>query len=174
MKFHARFATFVVSGLLVGASFGPASAADTSSESGPSTADVLGKLHSTNVKQYRMAKLALEHGRSKDVQTFADVTIEDHDAADAQVADLAKEEGITLAAHTPAVTMERLPKGAGFDAAFARAELKEHERAVVTLRATRDATRDPKLKALLDGLLPMLVKHAAMAQSLVEQEPGKT
>lgn len=174
MKFHARFATLVVSGLLTSAPLGAALAGDAPPTAGPTTAEVLGQLHMTNVMEYRMGRMGLAHGSGTDIHTFSDTIISDHDAADDKVCDLAKAKGITLAAHTPVVVMAKVPMGSGFDGAFARAMLKDHEHAIASLKAARQATQDAELKGLLDDLLPMMVKHAAMAQSLADQEPGKT
>jgi putative membrane protein len=137
-----------------------------------STAEILGKLHSANVQEMRMGKLAEEHGRSADVKAYGKTLVEDHDAADTKVAKLAKEEGITLAAHTPPVPAEKnMPMGAGFDAAFAKAMLEDHRKAVAEVKLARDETNDEKLKALLGELLPVLEQHERTAQKLVDQTP---
>jgi putative membrane protein len=135
----------------------------------PSTAEVLGKLHRSNVKEMQMGKMAQERGHSKDIKAFGKTLAKDHDAADTKVSKLAKTEGVDLATNTPAVGQDDMPMDAGFDAAFAKGMLEDHKKDVAEVKAARDATTDKKLKSLLGELLPVLEKHEAIAQKLVDQ-----
>src|SRR5262249_28303389 len=103
-----------------------------------------------------------------EVKVFGQTLVDDHNAADDKVVALAEAEGITLAAHTPAVVEEKMPMGTAFDAAFARAMLQDHRKAIAAVKAAPPATQDQKLQSLLDEVLPVLVKHEAMAANLVE------
>jgi putative membrane protein len=138
-------------------------------EPDPSTAQVLGKLHRSNLEEVRMGKLAEERGHSRDIKTFGRTLVKDHDAADAKVSKLAKQEGVDLAANTPAEEQDDMPTGAGFDAAFAKGMLDVHEKDIADVKAARDSTTDKKLKSLLGDLLPVLERHEAAAQKLVDQ-----
>jgi putative membrane protein len=164
MKFSRRIAVFLVTGLVVGAAAAQA-------DQGVSTAQVLGQLHSGNVREMRMGTLAMQNGKSQDVQVFGKTLVTDHDAADTKVVLLAKEKGITLAANTPPVPPIHMPMGDDFDAAFAKMMLKEHQRTIADVKDARDGTRDAKLKALLIELLPVLEQHEATAQALVDKSP---
>jgi putative membrane protein len=135
----------------------------------PTTAEVLGKLHQSNVKEIRMGKMASEQGQAKDVKSFGKKLMDDHNAADKKVAKLAKEENIDLAANTPAVGSDDMPASPGFDAAFARAMLEDHKKDVAATKTALEATQDKKLKSLLSALLPVLEKHEQIAQKLVDQ-----
>jgi putative membrane protein len=141
--------------------------------SAPSTAEVLGKLHRSNVKEIRMGEMARDRGSAKDVKAFGKTLIKDHTDADAKVAKLAKEEKVDLAANTPEVGSTEMTMGAGFDAAFAKSMLEDHKKDIAEVEAARDATKDEKLKALLVKLLPVLKKHESIARRLVDQ-PGKS
>ena len=142
---------------------GPALAADA-----PSTAEVLGKLHRSNLKEIEMGKMAKEQGKSKDTKAFGKTLVDDHSAADKKVAALAKEEKIDLTASTPAAEKGDMPTGDAFDATFASAMLEDHNKDVAEVKAARDATSDEKLKRLLTKLLPVLEKHQRTAQKLVD------
>jgi putative membrane protein len=135
----------------------------------PSTAEILGKIHSTNVKEYRMGTMARDFGRSQDVRTFGAVLIGDHDDLDTLVVKLAKFEDITLAAHTPVVVMEKIPMGAAFDTAFAKAMARDHAESIKELRAVLLSTSDQGVKSLLDDALPVLEKHEEMAQKIIDR-----
>ncbi|HVU52274.1 MAG TPA: DUF4142 domain-containing protein [Polyangia bacterium] len=135
----------------------------------PATAEVLGKLHRSNVKEIRMGEMARDHGHSKEVQSFGKTLIKDHTEADDKVAKLAKEEKIDLAANTPEVGSTDMNMGAGFDAEFARTMLDDHKKDIAAVENARDATKDERLKSLLKELLPTLKKHESIAQKLVNQ-----
>jgi putative membrane protein len=135
----------------------------------PSTAHVLGKLHRSNITEIRMGGMAREHGQSNDIKTFGKTLVDDHEAADAKVAKLAKEEKVDLAANTPAVGPDDMAMGAGFDTAFARGMLKDHKKDIAEVKAVRETTSDERLKSLLDEMLPVLEKHEQIAQKLVDQ-----
>jgi putative membrane protein len=148
---------------------GQALAADQAA-SVPSTAEVLGKLHHSNLKEIKMGEMARDHGASKEVQEFGRTLIKDHTEADAKVEKLAKEERIDLTANTlPAGSMD-MPMGAGFDAAFAKEMVADHQKDIAQAEKARDATKDSKLKALLTEILPVLKKHEAIAQRLVDKQ----
>lgn len=136
----------------------------------PSTAEVLGKLHHSNLKEIKMGEMARDHGRSKEVQDFGKTLIKDHTEADRKVEKLAKEERIDLTANTPAASSMDMPMGAGFDAAFAKEMLADHQKDIAQVEQARDATKDSKLKALLTDILPVLKKHESIAQRLVDQQ----
>jgi putative membrane protein len=135
----------------------------------PPTAEVLGKLHRSNVKEIRMGEMARDHGHSKDVQSFGKTLIKDHTEADDKVAKLAKEEKIDLSANTPEVGSTDMNMGAGFDAEFAKSMLEDHKKDIAAVESARDATKDAKLKTLLKDILPTLKKHESIAQKLVDQ-----
>lgn len=164
MQSFIRVAVFGVGALLaarMASANDPAGAA-------PSTADVLDKVHRSNLKEIRMGEMARDHGGSKDVKSFGQTLIKDHSAADAKVAKLAKQEKIELASVAPDVGAD-MTMGAGFDAAFAASMLDDHKKDIAEVEAARDATKDDKLKSLLKELLPVLKKHESIAQKLVDQ-----
>lgn len=169
MRFTRRIAVFLVTGLGVVAALSAGSQA--LADQGVSTAQVLGKLHSGNIREMRMGSLALQNAKSKDVQSFGEALIRDHDMADTMVVAFAKERGITLAANTPPVGAMDMPMGDAFDATFAKAMLREHQQTIANVTKARDGTNDPKLRGLLNELLPIFVRHESMAQKLVDQSP---
>src|SRR5262245_54353909 len=110
----------------------------------PPTAEVLGKLHRSNLKEIEMGNMAIEQGHSKEVKSFGETLVKDHGDADKKVAKLAKDEKIDLEAATPEKKTEDMPAaGADFDAAFAKSMVEDHEKDVAEVKAARDATKDP-------------------------------
>jgi putative membrane protein len=139
-------------------------------EDPPSTAQVLGRVHHSNLKEIEMGKMAQDHGLSKDVRNFGKALVKDHSAADKKVAKLARDEKVDLAANTPPsdTKVDQVHTGAAFDDAFAKDMLDDHNKDVAEVNAARDATTDPKLKRLLTDILPVLKRHQETAQKLVE------
>jgi putative membrane protein len=146
-----------------------ASANDKGGGAAPSTAEVLGKLHHSNVREIRMGEMAREHGKSKDVKDFGNTLVKDHTAADTKVSKLAKEENIDLAAKTPEAGANDMNMSPNFDTEFAKTMLEDHKKDIAEVEKARDATSDAKLKSLLKEILPVLKKHETIAQKLVDQ-----
>jgi putative membrane protein len=132
----------------------------------PAPAEVLSKLHESNLKEVEMGKLAQKQGQSKEVKAFGKTLVQDHTAADKKVKALAKQEKAQLSAEAPAMKHEDLGTGAEFDTKFAQSMLEDHNKDIEEVKSARDATNDPKLKALLDELVPTLEKHRDTAQKL--------
>jgi putative membrane protein len=137
----------------------------------PGTAEVLAKLHATSQKEIEMAKLAERHGKSKDVVAHAKELIKDHTAADKKIVALARNEKLQMPG---TATLDKdvraaLEKSSNFDAHFVQAVLDDHKKIAHDLAIVRDNTYDEKLKALIIELLPMLKKHEAAAQKLVDR-----
>jgi putative membrane protein len=146
---------------------GAASAAE------PSTADVLAKLHHSNMNEIEMGKLAQKEGQSKDVKSFGKTLVSDHSAADRKVQALAKKQKVELPSTSGAHKMTDLPSGATFDGKFARSMLDDHKKDVAEATEARDKTTDPALKSLLTDIVPTLQKHQDIAQRLVDSLASK-
>jgi putative membrane protein len=134
------------------------------------TAEVLGKLHASNLKEINLGKLAEKQGQAQAVKDFGRTLVKDHTAADKEVAALAKQEKIDLAGTTPMESdhMGLIPPGPGFDGKFAQMMLDDHKKDIADATAARNASRDDKLKALLDRLIPVLQKHQETARGLLD------
>lgn len=133
------------------------------------TAEVLAKLHQSNVKEIQMGQMAQDHGTLKEVKAFGATLVKDHSDADTKVSKLAKEKNVDLTANALPVEKSNMPMGAGFDAAFAKDMVEDHRKDIAEVEAAKARTKDAKLKALLEGILPVLKKHEVTAQKLVQQ-----
>jgi putative membrane protein len=139
----------------------------------PSTADVLDKLHNSNLTEIEAGKLAQDNGHSKATKDYGKMLVSDHTSADKQVVALAKEEKIDLSASTPVVgskDLADLSAGPAFDRRFARSMVGDHKKEIAEVTAARDTTTDAKLKTLLTDMLPTLEKHESMAESLKKHQ----
>jgi len=140
-----------------------------------STEDVLNELHRSNVNEIAMGKLAEKDGQSKEVKSYGQTLVRDHQAADKKVMALAAEEKLVLKdvppmKHDTNDGMGGIPAGPGFDAKFAREMLEDHRRDIAAITRARDDTSDAKLKKLLKELLPTLEKHEQTAQKILDSQ----
>jgi putative membrane protein len=122
------------------------SSAAVSAADSPATADVLNKLHHSNLKEIEMGQLAQKNGDSKQVRSFGDMLVKDHTAADKKVLALAKQENVELqtpSTHGDAMADMAKLTGAAFDAKFAHEMLDDHKQDVEAATEARDKTRPP-------------------------------
>ena len=144
-------------------------------ETAPSadTASVLIKLHHSNQMEIAAGKVAQEKGQSKQVKSFGKTLVTDHAAADKKVIKLANDEKIELptGAGMPDGQMDKLSAAPStdFDRMFASEMLEDHQKAIGEVKEARDSTMDPKVKALLSQILPVLERHRFIAQKLVSK-----
>jgi predicted outer membrane protein len=139
----------------------------------PVTADVLGTLHEADQKEIQAGEIAQKNGQSKAVKDYGKMLVKDHTVADDKVAELAQHERVDLVASTPAPgpnDMGTMASGADFDRKFAQEMLDDHRKALGVLTDARDTTTDPQLRKLLTDLIPMLEKHEAAAERIIDAE----
>jgi putative membrane protein len=134
----------------------------------PPSAEVLNKLHQSNLKEIQMGQLAQKNAQSREVKAFGQTLVKDHTAADRKVKALAKQEKAELADQPAPMDHGGLGTGAEFDMKFAQSMLEDHKKDVDEAKAARDTTADPKLKSLLTELVPTLEKHRDTAQTLAD------
>src|SRR5688500_5032457 len=70
--------------------------------------DLLSDLHHANQMEIQMGKMAKEKGTSEQVRQYGDRLIQDHELADQKVQDLARKDGVTLAAPSHSGVFERI------------------------------------------------------------------
>ncbi len=168
MTINRRYLLSLAVGFLfAGAAAGRARAADVD------TADVLKKLHHSNVREIEMGKLAEKSGKSREVKSFGKMLVQDHTAADKKVTALAKEEKADLGDMSAMKNdmkgdMEKMSSSADFDAKFSQSMLDDHKKDIAAAVDAASATKDQKLKKLLDELIPTLRKHEETAQKIVD------
>jgi putative membrane protein len=171
MTVRPKFLRYVLipGALLVGE--GASRAADA-----PSTAEVLGSLHQSDVKEVQAGKIAQKNGQSEAVRDYGAMLVKDHAAADKKVGELATKENIDLRAATPAPganDMGTMASGRDFDKKFAQEMLDDHRKDLAAVNDARERTNDPGLKKLLGDMIPTLEKHEAAAEKIIGSEAKK-
>jgi putative membrane protein len=126
--------------------------------------------------EIELGQLAMQKSQDKEVRSFAQRMVKDHQAADAKLKKIAAAENITLpTALDPEhqALKQKLSNldGAAFDREYAKAMEKGHDKAVALFESASQAQQMPsELKEFAASTLPTLKEHHEMAESLHEKE----
>lgn len=111
------------------------------------------------------AQLALTKAQRADVRAFAQRMVDDHAKANKEIADLATKKGVVLAAAKPSKDLDSTT-GAAFDAAYLKAQVKDHE-AAEKLYEKGAKSSDADIRAFAEKTLPTVREHLAEVRRLV-------
>jgi putative membrane protein len=141
-------------------------------------AKVVSHLHAINLMEIDAGKVAETHGQAKAARDFGALLVHDHDTADQKLMAYAKRHGIDPDAITDdqvaadmardREAMERVGtlSGAQFDREFGITMKEGHEKAIAMVEEARGGVSDPRLRSMLNDLLPTLRKHLDIASTL--------
>lgn len=138
------------------------------------------KLHYANQAEIQFGHLAQEQGKSQEVKQYGDMLVKDHQQADDELLQLAKDEKIDLEPvklaakpenRKPIDELNRLreKQGAAFDQAFLTAMVKEHEKALGLLHGGLKQFQGTKLGDLVQKVVPTIEHHRDQARDLLKQ-----
>jgi putative membrane protein len=124
------------------------------------------------VAEIETAKLALQKSTSGDVKTFAQAVINDHTAANRELASIAakKKLKVSTEAELMSKAKEAILKqrdGESFDAAYANNQVKAHEDAIALFKKA-SVSADADLASFAVATLPKLEHHLHLAQGLAK------
>jgi putative membrane protein len=153
----------------VGGSQGSGTAGKMPAEAGSATAFVQ-KAGQDGMTEVALAKLALSKSSDEGVRSFAQRMVKDHGAADAELSQLARRNGIDApgkldAEHQAMVQALSAKSGAGFDATYADDMAKDHAKAVALFEHMAQSG-DGDFAAFAQKTLPTLREHKEMADRL--------
>jgi putative membrane protein len=122
------------------------------------------------IAEIESAKLALQKSTSSDVKKFAQTMINDHTAANAELASIARtkklkvEDEATLTSKAKEYILKQRD-GESFDVAYAKNQVSAHED---TIKLFQEATKskDMEISAFARTTLPKLEHHLEMAHQL--------
>jgi len=119
--------------------------------------------------EVHMGQMGLERGASPAIKSLSQHLVNDHNAANQELAALARQKGVSLpgddaqmAASMPFATKS----GEDFDKAFARAAVEDHQKDIAAFEMEASSGTDPDLKNWATKTLPTLRAHLAEAQAL--------
>jgi len=118
------------------------------------------------------SKLAMERASSQQVKDFAKMLLDDHTAANAKLADIARQKGVQLPTtldDKQRKQLSRLQKlqGEQFDAAYMQhMGIKDHRKDIGEFEKQAASGKDEQLKGFAQETLPTLRKHLSHAQQI--------
>jgi putative membrane protein len=182
----------LVAALLVGLSLGPAVAqlsapgSSTAKKTSPgSQVDRADRKFMTEAAQsglyeVEVSKLAAAKATDPAVKSFATMLVDQHTAANSELAQLAKDKGVELPAvtsHSMRNDIAKLDKlsGAKFDERYAKdVGVKDHQKDIKAFEKGSKNVKDSELKAWIDKTLPTLRQHLSAAEKLPENTKGRS
>ncbi len=122
--------------------------------------------------EIRMGQLGLERGASPAVKALSQHLVNDHTAANNELAALAKQKGFALPGGDDAQMAASMPfakkSGDDFDKAFARTAVEDHQKDIAEFEKEASSGNDPDLKNWASKTLPTVRAHLAEAQALTK------
>ena len=119
--------------------------------------------------EVHMGQMAIERGSSSAVKSFSQRLINDHKAANQELAALAKQKGVSLPGDDSQMASS-LPfaskSGDDFDKAFARTAVEDHQKDIAEFEKEASSGQDPDVKSWASKTLPTLRAHLKEAQNL--------
>ncbi len=136
-------------------------------------ADFVDEASAGGVAEIETGKLALEKGTSPEVKTFAQQMIDDHGAANRQLAVLAHEKKLEVATEAELLNKAKalilqMREGENFDEAYANNQVMAHEKTVELFKQAA-ASDDKDIAAFAEKTLPKLEHHLQMARELASK-----
>lgn len=118
-----------------------------------------------------LGQLGASQGQSTEVKAFGQKMVEDHSKANDELKTIASGKSIPvsmapMASDTKAAAMIGKKQGAGFDAAFKKKMVADHEKVIKLFTTESTSGKDADLKAFAAKMLPDLKGHLQMAQQL--------
>lgn len=138
----------------------------------PEEAQLLNKLHESNLREIAAGELAQKRARTEPVKNYGQLLIKHHKESDRELQALAKRLGVTLT--EPKVdlgTLEKTINPANFDRTFADHMAREHREAIAQVQAAQAKGGNAELQALLKKTLPILQQHYDEAVRQVQNNP---
>jgi putative membrane protein len=120
--------------------------------------------------EVELGKLAENKTQDENVRSFAQRMVQDHSAANSQLAQLAESKGIAApteidAAHHKVIQGLSAKSGAAFDSAYASLMASAHTKAVALFTSAAKSS-DPAIAQFAKNTLPTLEEHQHMADQL--------
>lgn len=144
----------------------------------PTQAEVLRKIHLTNLMEVKVGEMAQQKGMSQAVKDFGAKLVQDHTDADAKVLATANAVKVNLNAEVASIdpkmkehekaVMEKLQaaNGAEFDRVFGEEMHAGHADTIKHLIEAKAELKGTKTAQLIDELLPTLRNHDASAMQI--------
>ena len=124
------------------------------------------------IYEVEASKLAVQKAQSPQVRKFAQMLVQQHTVANAQLKSLAEDKSYTFPVEMPSAKRSTLASlsqssGAAFDTAYVQqVGIKDHKTDIKHFETAARSAKDPDLKAWAGNTLPSLKEHLAAAEAL--------
>ena len=121
-----------------------------------------------------LGETALQQSTNDDIKEYAQMLIDDHTAAGAELMQLAESKNVMLptemnSKHKKSITKLSSMSGGSFDKEFLKMVIKDHEKDIAMFKKEAAAGKDSEVKAFAAETLPTLEGHLAKAKSLMNE-----
>lgn len=131
--------------------------------------DFINKATEDNLSEIKLGQLAVEKGQSTAVKDLGRHLVDDHTRANADLKQLADNQGLTLPMEMSASDKGAYDKlaslsGADFDKSFIDHQVTDHQHDVAEFQKEASRVKNPALKSWVNQVLPTLRQHEEMAR----------
>lgn len=131
-----------------------------------------------NLAEVAMARVAVNKASSPDVKNFANQMIQDHSSANQKLAEVAKNESITIPSDMGKSNQKEVDKlskksGSDFDRAYMDQAVKDHKSDLNEFTKEAKDGKNQALKSYAANMVPALQHHLSMASATDRKVGGK-
>ncbi len=139
--------------------------------------DFVDEVSAKGIAEVESAKLALQKSTSADVKTFAQAMINDHSAANKELASIASRKKLDVSTEAELTTKAKKfvleqREGESFNEAYANNQVKAHEETIKLFQQAA-VSDDPDIAEFAKATLPTLAQHLKMAKDLAAAHHDK-
>lgn len=139
--------------------------------------DFVEEASAAGVAEIEAGKLALQKSTSSDVKSFAQKVIDDHAAANKELAAIAQKKNLKVSTEAELLSKAKAlvlkqRDGESFDEAYAKNQVKAHENAIELFKKA-SVSNDAELASFAVATLPKLEHHLHEAKTLVKTHQKK-
>jgi putative membrane protein len=139
---------------------------------------VLARALARGIGEAKLSERAVKDGQSEEVRRFAQRLVDDHNRANKQLLEIAREMKVAVAQgfdQEAKDTQERFSKleGAAFDRAFVDHMVKGHEKSIAFYETQARTATNARLKTFANDILPTLRKHLEQARALARKQGNR-
>jgi putative membrane protein len=131
----------------------------------------------SNLMEEQLGRLVAEKSANASIKQFGQKLVQDHSAANQQLAQIAQNKSVTLPTqldrrHERAIDRLKALSGNEFDRTFLRDTIRDHERDVREMERESKSGTDSQFKEYASTQLPIIQQHLSQARSLYSQARG--
>lgn len=135
--------------------------------------DFMKKAAQGGMAEVELGKLAQQNAEDAQVKQFGQRMEQDHSKAGQQLTSIASQKGVQLPKQLDSKDQKELDrlsrlKGAGFDRAYMKMMVQDHDKDVKEFQHAAQAVKDPDLKNFAQQTLSVIQQHDQLAHNLTQ------